>query len=225
MAGRWRSSPSRRKGQAAKASSIPISRSPRTRGCRSTALCCSAPATATTCATGPQSPGAALGDSPYIRRLGFERMPGGNKYQIYVHDADAFHTLFELNTADCAAKNVDQGKCDEIARWLRSTALAFLRRPAATEPAGAPVAPEQQHRDGERRCRRVAGQVVTLRITEVQWRAHERSVPGVALLEARALIHDQKERRRGARPRYARIVDKGQERFLAWIRKGQSLTR
>jgi hypothetical protein len=30
------------------------------------------------------------------------------------------------NTADCAAKNVDQGKCDEIARWLRSTALAFL---------------------------------------------------------------------------------------------------
>ena len=71
-------------------------------------------------------PGSCVGDSPYLRRLVFERMPGGNKYQIYVHDADTFHMLFELNTAECAAKNVDQGKCDEIARWLRSTALAFL---------------------------------------------------------------------------------------------------
>jgi len=71
-------------------------------------------------------PGSCVGDSPYIRRIVFERMPGGNKYQVYVHDADAFHMLFELNTAECAAKNVDQGKCDEIARWLRSTALAFL---------------------------------------------------------------------------------------------------
>jgi hypothetical protein len=36
--------------------------------------------------------------------------------------------LFELITGECAepSKNVNQRKCDEIARWLTSTALAFL---------------------------------------------------------------------------------------------------
>ena len=55
-------------------------------------------------------------------------MPGGDKYQLYLHDSDAFHTLFDLNTGDCAAgtKPVDPAKCDEIARWLTSTAVAFL---------------------------------------------------------------------------------------------------
>ena len=88
-------------------------------------------------------PGSCVGDSPYIRRIGFERMPGGNKYQIYLHDADTFHTLFELNTDGCVAKNVDQGKCDEIARWLRSTALAFLDAQLRGESARGPVAEEQ----------------------------------------------------------------------------------
>lgn len=73
-------------------------------------------------------PGSCFGDSPYLRRIGYERMPAGNKYQLYIHDPDAFHTLFDLNTGDCAsgAKPVDPAKCDEIARWLTSTAVAFL---------------------------------------------------------------------------------------------------
>jgi len=58
--------------------------------------------------------------------VGFQRMPAGGKYQLYVHDADAFHTLFELNAAKCGALNVDQAKCDEIVRWLSSAGLAFL---------------------------------------------------------------------------------------------------
>ena len=72
-------------------------------------------------------PGTCVGDSPYVRRIGFERPPAGNKYQIYIHDADIFHTLFELNTADCAAKNVDQGKCDKIVSVRRRTVLKDVK--------------------------------------------------------------------------------------------------
>ena len=72
-------------------------------------------------------PGACTGDTPYGRRIGFQRMPAsGDKYQLYVHDADAFHMLFELNAKECAEKNVDAAKCAEIVRWLSSSALAFL---------------------------------------------------------------------------------------------------
>ena len=74
-----------------------------------------------------EEPGSCFGDSPYIRRLGFDRMPDGGKYRLYVHDADTFHTLFELKTSECGtSKNVDRAKCDEIGRWLSSAALAFL---------------------------------------------------------------------------------------------------
>jgi hypothetical protein len=71
-------------------------------------------------------PGACPGETPYGRRLNFDRMPAGDKYRIYLHDADTFHTLFSLNTTDCAARGVNQSKCDEMARWLQSVALAFL---------------------------------------------------------------------------------------------------
>jgi hypothetical protein len=72
-------------------------------------------------------PGSCVGDTPFGRRLGFQRMPAnGNKYHLYVHDADAFHMLFELNAKECPEKNVDAAKCAEIVRWLSSTALAFL---------------------------------------------------------------------------------------------------
>jgi hypothetical protein len=72
-------------------------------------------------------PGRCIGDTPFGRRIGFARMPAsGNKYHLYVHDADAFHMLFELNAAECPQKNVDAAKCAEIVRWLSSTALAFL---------------------------------------------------------------------------------------------------
>jgi hypothetical protein len=79
-----------------------------------------------TCNPGPE-PGSCIGDTPFGRRIGFQRMRAdGNKYQLYVHDADAFHTLFELNAAKCSVLNVDQAKCDEIVRWLSSAGLAFL---------------------------------------------------------------------------------------------------
>ena len=73
-----------------------------------------------------EEPGSCQGETPYGRRSNFDRMPPGNKYRIYLHDADTFHTLFELSTSNCATLNVNQPKCDEIARWLRSVGLAFL---------------------------------------------------------------------------------------------------
>lgn len=71
-------------------------------------------------------PGSCQGETPSGRRANFDRMPPGNKYRIYINDADTFHTLFALNTAKCSALGVNQTKCDEIARLLQSTALAFL---------------------------------------------------------------------------------------------------
>jgi hypothetical protein len=78
-----------------------------------------------TCKPGIE-PGSCVGDTPFGRRLGFQRMPAGGKYQLYVHDADAFHTLFELNAGKCAQLGVNQAKCDEIVRWLTAAGLAFL---------------------------------------------------------------------------------------------------
>ena len=71
--------------------------------------------------------GVCVGDTPFGRRIGFQRMPAnGNKYHLYIHDADAFHMLFELNAAKCPQMNVDVAKCGEIVRWLSSAGLAFL---------------------------------------------------------------------------------------------------
>ena len=79
-----------------------------------------------TCNPGPE-PGSCIGDTPFGRRIGFQRMPAdGNKYQLYLHDADAFHTLFQLNAAKCAAAGRRPATCDEIVRWLSSAGLAFL---------------------------------------------------------------------------------------------------
>jgi hypothetical protein len=84
-------------------------------------------------------PGVCVGDTPSGRRIGFQRMPAsGNKYHLFIHDADAFHMLFELNAAKCPQMNVDAGKCADIVRWLSSAALAFLdghvrQRPAALQ--------------------------------------------------------------------------------------------
>jgi hypothetical protein len=83
-------------------------------------------------------PGQCVGDTPFGRRIGFGRMPAGDKYQLYLHDADAFHMLFELNAKECGRLQVDAAKCAEIVRWLSSTALAFLdghvrRLPAAMQ--------------------------------------------------------------------------------------------
>jgi hypothetical protein len=72
-------------------------------------------------------PGSCIGDTPFGRRIGFQRMPAsGNKYHLYLHDANTFHTLFELNAAKCPQVDVDPQRCDELVRWLTSTGLAFL---------------------------------------------------------------------------------------------------
>ena len=80
-----------------------------------------------TCKPGVE-PGSCIGETPFGRRIAFARMPSGSKYHLYVHDESAFHTLFALGTSKCALPriDVDQRKCDEIARWLESAALAFL---------------------------------------------------------------------------------------------------
>lgn len=79
-----------------------------------------------TCNPG-EEPGSCVGDTPFGRRIGFHRLPSdSNKYHLYLHDADAFHTLFELNEAKCPQLNVDIAKCGEMVRWLSSAALAFL---------------------------------------------------------------------------------------------------
>jgi hypothetical protein len=80
-----------------------------------------------TCNAGTE-PGTCIGDQPFGRRISFGRMPSGSKYHLYVHDADTFHTLFALNTNKCPLPRIDVGqeKCDEIALWLKSVALAFL---------------------------------------------------------------------------------------------------
>lgn len=71
-------------------------------------------------------PGSCFGNSPFIRRVVFERLPAGDKYQMYVKDSDVFHALFDLKTSECAAKGVDAATCTAAAEWLTSTTLAFL---------------------------------------------------------------------------------------------------
>ena len=64
-------------------------------------------------------------DPPYGRRAGFTRMPEGEKYLLYIHDAEAYHGLFALD-ADCPAKGVSAARCQAFSNWLTSAALAFL---------------------------------------------------------------------------------------------------
>jgi hypothetical protein len=79
-----------------------------------------------TCNPGPEV-GSCIGDTPFGRRIGHQRMPAdGNKYHLYLHTAEAFHTLFELNAAKCPELGVDPQRCDEAVRWLSSAGLAFL---------------------------------------------------------------------------------------------------
>ena len=79
-----------------------------------------------TCNPGAE-PGSCIGDTPFGRRIGFQRMPAnGNKYHLYIHDANAYHTLFELNATTCTLPGVDPQRCAETVRWLASTGLAFL---------------------------------------------------------------------------------------------------
>lgn len=106
-----------------------------------------------TCNTGVVVQGC-VGDTPFGRRIGFQRMPAdGNKYELYLHDANAFHTLFELNAGKCPQLQVPQSFCDDAVRWLSSTALAFLD---AHVRQGMPAALQWLHSD---RIERASGGV------------------------------------------------------------------
>jgi len=88
-----------------------------------------------TCNVGPE-PGSCIGDTPFGRRIGFQRLPAdGNKYHLYLHTAEAFHTLFELNAAKCPQLGVDPQRCGEAVRWLSSAGLAFLDAHVRQVPA------------------------------------------------------------------------------------------
>ena len=79
-----------------------------------------------TCNPGTE-PGSCVGDTPFGRRIAFHRLGAdGNKYHLYLHDADAFHTLFELSRSRCEPLEVDLAKCGEMIRWVTSAGLAFL---------------------------------------------------------------------------------------------------
>ena len=80
-----------------------------------------------TCNAGVE-PGSCTGETPYGRRLAYDRLAPGDKYRLYFHDTGTFHTLFALETSNpkCLTSAAQQQKCDNVARVLRSTALAFL---------------------------------------------------------------------------------------------------
>jgi hypothetical protein len=84
-----------------------------------------------------EEPGSCFGDIPYGRRIAFERRGRSNaddKYLIYFHDADTFHELFDLNTDNDKCAGAALQKCEEIARTLRSVALAFLDHYLSSDP-------------------------------------------------------------------------------------------
>ena len=76
---------------------------------------------------GCEPPGACIpgGESPFGRRAGFNRMPAGGKYLLYIHDPDAYHGAFGLDR-DCEAKGIPAPSCQAFSQWLTSAALAFL---------------------------------------------------------------------------------------------------
>jgi len=73
-------------------------------------------------------PGSCFGDAPWGRRVGFERMPAGDKVLLYFNDARVFHGLFALETGDdkCIVSPDARRRCDNVAEVLRATAIAFL---------------------------------------------------------------------------------------------------
>lgn len=74
------------------------------------------------------TPGACLtGDSPSRRRIPFDLMPRGAKYDLFVRSVEMSHDLIgTLDTATCAAQGVAPTRCANFESWLRATVLAFL---------------------------------------------------------------------------------------------------
>lgn len=74
------------------------------------------------------TPGACLtGDSPSRRRIPFDLMPRGSKYDLFVRSVDLSHQhIGTLDTAACTAQDIPEARCSNFENWLRSTVLAFL---------------------------------------------------------------------------------------------------
>ncbi len=68
-----------------------------------------------------------IGATPSNRRIPFDLLPSGAKYEIFVRDIGIYHDfLGSLDTADCTAKGVAPTKCADFERWLRSSVISFL---------------------------------------------------------------------------------------------------
>jgi hypothetical protein len=74
--------------------------------------------------------GCTSGDTPSRRRIPFELMPPGNKYEMFIDSVLIPHDFIgSLDTASCS--------CEEFDTWLRSTVLAFLDANVRELPAAA----------------------------------------------------------------------------------------
>lgn len=73
------------------------------------------------------SAGCADGDTPSRRRIPFELMPAGNKYEMYADSVRISHEFIgTLDTSACVASGVAQTECNDFDAWLRSAVIAFL---------------------------------------------------------------------------------------------------
>ncbi|MBL8174498.1 MAG: hypothetical protein JNK48_07510 [Bryobacterales bacterium] len=69
----------------------------------------------------------AIGDSPSRRRIPFEAMPRGNKYELFLKTVEVSHDMLgSLDTAACASQGIAPATCANVANWLQATVLAFL---------------------------------------------------------------------------------------------------
>lgn len=66
----------------------------------------------------------AIGE-PANRRLVFPLLPAGEKYELFVDDRGATHTLFEGDVSACEGID-DADRCAEMERWIQTTAVAFF---------------------------------------------------------------------------------------------------
>jgi acetyl esterase/lipase len=55
----------------------------------------------------------------------FDLIQPGNKARIFVEDDTAIHTIFALETDNCA-RNTSLAHCEEMRDWVKSAGLAFL---------------------------------------------------------------------------------------------------
>jgi hypothetical protein len=79
--------------------------------------------------------GAADGDHPHERRDPFEYMPAGDKYQLWIEDQAAKHTLFEGELDACEQVTGNLARCEEIRGWLAAAVRAFLDAYLRGDPA------------------------------------------------------------------------------------------